>query len=282
MYSSATSKRLLYTLFATQSLLSAANIAIFTLMAIVATRLGGTESVAGLPSSTMTFTQALVALPVALLMGRFGRRLGLTLGYSAAAVGGLVGLTAIAQESFPLLLLSAVLLGMSRASGDQSRFAAGELFPAAERARMIGRVIFAGTIGAIVGPVLVAPSGHLMESLGWNADMGPWAIAFGLCTVAALVTLFLLRPDPLAVARAITDEETRARADQPAPPARSLRTLLMLPSVQLAMLSMLIGQTVMVVLMVMTPLHMDHHQHGRDAISLVISAHTLGMFGLSA
>ena len=45
---------------------------------------------------------------------------------------------------------------------------------------------------------------------------------------------------------------------------------------------MLIGQTVMVILMVMTPLHMDHHQHSRDAISLVISAHTLGMFGLSA
>ena len=37
----------------------------------------------------------------------------------------------------------------------------------------------------------------------------------------------------------------------------------------------------MVVLMVMTPLHMDHQNHGRDAISLVISAHTLGMFGFS-
>jgi MFS family permease len=38
----------------------------------------------------------------------------------------------------------------------------------------------------------------------------------------------------------------------------------------------------MVVLMVMTPLHMDHLSHGRDAISMVIAAHTLGMFGLSA
>jgi MFS family permease len=34
--------------------------------------------------------------------------------------------------------------------------------------------------------------------------------------------------------------------------------------------------------MVMTPLHMDHHHHSRDAISMVIAAHTLGMFGLSA
>jgi MFS family permease len=34
--------------------------------------------------------------------------------------------------------------------------------------------------------------------------------------------------------------------------------------------------------MVMTPLHMDHHHHGRDSISMVIAAHTFGMFGLSA
>jgi MFS family permease len=64
-------------------------------------------------------------------------------------------------------------------------------------------------------------------------------------------------------------------------PARPLSALLMLPKVQLAILAVLISQTVMVVLMTMTPLYMDHHQHGRDAISFVIAMHTLGMFGLS-
>jgi MFS family permease len=58
--------------------------------------------------------------------------------------------------------------------------------------------------------------------------------------------------------------------------------LLTLPKVQLAIAASLISQTVMVVLMVMTPLYMDHHNHSRDSISLVIAAHTLGMFGLSA
>jgi MFS family permease len=32
----------------------------------------------------------------------------------------------------------------------------------------------------------------------------------------------------------------------------------------------------------MAPLYMDHNHHGRDAISLVIAMHTLGMYGLSA
>ena len=61
MYSRATSNRLLYTLFVSQSLLSASQIAVYTLMTIVAARLAGTESVAGLPSSTLTFAQALTA-----------------------------------------------------------------------------------------------------------------------------------------------------------------------------------------------------------------------------
>jgi MFS family permease len=65
-------------------------------------------------------------------------------------------------------------------------------------------------------------------------------------------------------------------------PVRPLSTLLMLPKVQLAILAVIITQTVMVVLMVMTPLHMEHHNHARGAIAFVISMHTLGMFGLSA
>jgi predicted MFS family arabinose efflux permease len=147
---------------------------------------------------------------------------------------------------------------------------------------MIGRIIFAGTIGAIVGPALVAPSGTWVESMGLPADTGPWAASVLLLGAAALVTFFLLRPDPLTVARSIVDDEEQSQPDTPRQPARPLRQLLMLPLVQLGIAAMLIGQTVMVVLMVLTPLHMDHLHHPRSAISMVIAAHTLGMFGLSA
>ena len=282
MYNRATSNRLLYTLFLTQSMFSAAQIAIVTLTTIVAVRLSGMESVAGLPSSTVTFTQALAALPIALLMGRFGRRMGLTLGYSMGALGGLVGVLAIMQGQFWMLLLSAALIGVARASGEQSRFAAGELFPTSQRARMIGRIVFAGTIGAIAGPALVAPSGQIMTRFGLDADAGPWAFAMILLTIAAIITLLLLRPDPMQIGRSITQQEEDAAPDTPRRPARPLRQLLSLPTVQLAIFAMLISQTVMVLLMVITPLHMDHHSFGRDSISMVISAHTLGMFGLSA
>ena len=281
MYNRATGNRLLYTLFVAQSLFSAGQIAVFTLLAIVAVRLAGTESIAGLPSSVTTFAQALAAFPIALIMGRFGRRFGLSIGYAAGMLGGIVGVIAILQGVFPLLLLSAALLGMGRASGEQSRFAAGEMFPEAERARKIGRLVFAGTIGAVVGPVLVTPSSLWIGSLGLDPDVGPWAVMFLLCAMAALLTLLLLRPDPMTLARSLAAADAGKREAEPVRPARPVSTLLMVPKVQLAIFAGLVSQTVMVVLMVMTPLHMDHHNHGRDAISLVISMHTLGMFGLS-
>lgn len=276
----ATSNRLLYVLFIAQSMFSASQIAVITLTAIVAVRLAGTESVAGMPSTTTTFSQALAALPIALLMGRFGRRFGLTVGYGIGALGGLVGLLAVASVSFPLLLVSSMMLGIARGSAEQGRFAAGELFPESERARMIGRLVFAGTIGAIGGPLLVTPSGNVLASFGQHPDMGPWALAFGLNTFAALLIFFLLRPDPMTIGRSIAAAQTDTNTVKET--ARPLRVLLALPKVQLAIIAAIIFQSVMVILMVMTPLYMDHHNHGRDDISLVIAMHTLGMFGLSA
>ncbi len=276
----ATSNRLLTILFIAQSMFSASQIAIVTLTTIVAVRLAGTEAAAGIPSSTLTFSQALMALPIALFMGRFGRRIGLTLGYILGALGGVTGLLAIATGSFPMLLVSSVLLGISRGSADQGRFAAGEMFPEAERARMIGRLVFAGTIGAIVGPALVAPSGNLLGSIGQSPDMGPWAAAFILNTLSALLIFFLLRPDPMTIAQSIAaDHPNQAEVKQV---ARPVAELMKIPKVQLAIIAALVSQTVMVVLMVMTPLYMDHHQHGLDHISFVIAMHTLGMYGLSA
>jgi MFS family permease len=54
------------------------------------------------------------------------------------------------------------------------------------------------------------------------------------------------------------------------------------PAVLLAVAAMTIGQLVMALIMVITPLHMDHNNHSTESVSLVIMAHTLGMFGLSS
>lgn len=146
---------------------------------------------------------------------------------------------------------------------------------------MIGRIVFAGTIGAVVGPLLVAPGTWVAQALGLDPNVGPWIIGLVFYSMATLVIFLLLRPEPMTIARQISDEEKR-KNDSPDEIVRPIAQLLRIPAVQLAIFATLISQTVMVSLMVITPLHMSHHNHGEGAISFVISAHTLGMFGLSS
>ena len=281
MYDRRTSVRLTNTIFVTESFGSAARIAIFTLLSILAVQLSGRESAAGLPTTVGTVFQALMALPFGMLMGNYGRRVGLTLSYGMAWIGAILGLIAVIQGWFPLLLASAALIGMGRAGSDQGRFAAGDMFQKHERGRMTGRVVFAGTMGAILGPLLVNLGTIFAKTLNLDVDTGPYLIAVVLYGIASTIIFFLLRPDPMFIAREIATDEENANGNNEPANARSVMELLRLPRVQLAVLSMLISQMVMVTLMVITPLHMNNHHHDHGAVSLVIAAHTLGMFGLS-
>jgi MFS family permease len=102
------------------------------------------------------------------------------------------------------------------------------------------------------------------------------ALLFGL---AGLLITMLLRPDPRDLARAIAVAHPDTR--QIGGPARSLREIMRLPEAKLALAAMVFGQVVMELVMSVTSLHKHNHQHGLDDDGTVITAHTLGMFGLS-
>ena len=304
MYDLRVSRRLLYTIFITQSLSSAAQISIITMHSIAAGILGGGDSAAGMPTTVLTFTQSFAAYFFGIYMGRYGRRMGLTTAYGFGALSAVIGTFSVLHGIFPLLLLSSAGMGAARAGTQMSRFVVGELFPAHQRARMIGRIVFAGTIGAIFGPALVGPSGQLAKRLGidlangpalfhsellqsfmpavdFNQGLttGPWVIAALMYGLSFAITFLFLRPEPALIAEQHADDAHKAaHADA----EHTLAQLLRLPNVQLAILSMLISQTVMSTLMTITPWHMHQANHANEAVSLVIGAHTFGMFGLSA
>jgi MFS family permease len=304
MYDSRVSNRLLTILFITQSLFSASQISIITLQSIAAGVLAGTTTAAGMPSTVTTFTQSIMAYFFGIYMGRYGRRMGLTTAYSFGMVSAIIGVISIYYGIYPLLLVSSAGMGMARAGADMSRFVAGELYPEQLRARMIGRIVFAGTIGAILGPALVGPSGQLATLLDLNpnssillansqfmqsvmpiADFsrglttGPWLIATFMYGLSVLITFLFLRPDPSIIAKQHNGKKDKVGDSTT---SRPLKELLRLPNVQLAIIAMLISQTVMVTLMTITPWHMHQAGHLNTDVSLVIAAHTLGMFGLSA
>ena len=304
MYPLRVSHRLLITIFVTQSLFSASQISIITLHAIAAGILGGGDSAAGLPTTVTTFSTALAAYFFGIYMGRFGRRIGLTTSYALGALGAFLGIVAVLHGNFPLLLISAAGVGMGRAGSQMSRFVVGELFPVDKRAQMIGRVVFAGTIGAIFGPALIEPGTRMavflrldlppgpmlassdllsafMPVANFNQGLttGPWVIACSLYCLATLISIVCLRPEPALIAKQYSEPIAVEHGKKN---GAGLAELLRLPNVQLAILSMLISQTVMTTLMTITPWHMHQSDHGNAVVSLVISAHVFGMFGLSA
>ncbi len=304
MYPLRTSHRLTLTIFITQSLMSASQIAILTLHSIAAGILGGGDSAAGMPTTVVTFSHSIMAYAFGIYMGRFGRRMGLSTAYTFGAIGGVLGTIAVLNGNFLLLLFSSACMGSARAGAQMSRFVVGEMFPADKRAQMIGRIVFAGTIGAIFGPALIEPGTRLAGALALdlasgpaiaNADFarafmpvadfrqglttGPWVMAFFIYGLSALISIIFLRPEPALVAQQYAFQ---SKQQEQADTQHKLKDLLRLPNVQLAILSMLICQTVMSTLMTITPWHMHRADHGNTTVSLVISVHVLGMFGLSA
>lgn len=277
MFENPAVRRITITLFASRSLFSAAQIACATVLSIVAVDLSGSDKAAGIPQTISTFSWALVAFPMGILMDSYGRRSSLTVGYIAGVLGCLLGGLAIIQHSYVMLLVGVVLLGITRSGSEQSRFIAAEIHPEDRRAKIIGMVIFASTIGAIGGPALVAPSGYFVnDHYNLPKEAGPWLFSAGLMAITTLATFILLRPDPRDFAAAA--KTIHISSDS----ARPLRVIFSTPQVQVAIAAMLIGQFVMVLLMGITPLHMKNHSHSLGEISVVFMAHTLGMFGLSS
>ncbi len=280
--STAARRRIAITLFIAQSLFSAATISAFTLTPIVAALLSGNDGLAGIPATVLMLGRAAAAYPLGWLMDRTGRRNGLALGFLLTTLGLGICTLSIVWGSFWALCVGSVFIGMGRAASEQARFVAAEIYVPGQRARIIGIIVFAGTVGAIGGPLLVGPSGTWATSVGLSLDAGPYAAGGLLTLIATLLIVGLLHPDPKVLGAAVDADEQRAESVANLPKvAKSALPIFQRRPVQIALLAMIIGQLVMSLLMVITPLHMRYHDHSNDAVAWVIAAHNLGMYGLS-
>lgn len=272
-------RRLIATLFASQSLFSAGQIVTFAVLPIVAVQVAGNNAAAGIPATVTLLGRAAAAYPVGWLMDRLGRRFGLSTGFLLAASGLVLSAFALGWGTFWGFLLGTLLSGMGRGVGEQARFAAADVEMPDRRAKAIGLIVFAGTVGAVAGPLLLSPSEQLAIRYGFDPATGPFIIGALLIYLAFILNLVFLRPDPMHIGRAIEAELPGYTATTG--PGRPVREIFSDWSVRLSLLAMVIGQLVMTTIMVITPLYMDRSGYGTDAISWVFMAHTLGMFGLA-
>ena len=248
--------------------------------ALLAEDISGSEKVAGLAQTMQVLGAAVAAFLLAHVMGRRGRRVGLSLGYLLGAVGAATCGVAGLVRSFPLLLAGATLLGATTAANNQSRYAATDLARPDKRARSLSVVVWATTVGAVAGPNLTGVAGRFGRAVGVPALTGPFLFGVVGMLAAAVVIFVSLRPDPLLVAReaALGRDQVGRRGTSW---SRVLEVVRGRPGVAAGVVALALAHAVMVSVMVMTPLHMHHGGATLEIIGVVISVHVLGMFALS-
>ncbi|MFL1381896.1 MULTISPECIES: MFS transporter [unclassified Nocardiopsis] len=250
--------------------------------ALIALELTGSGAWSGMATTMITLGAAVFALPLASLAARRGRRPGLALGWGLGAVGGLVVIAATVWGLFPLFLLGMVLIGAGTATNLQARHAAADLASDRSRGRDLSIVVWATTVGSVLGPNLIAPGGRVAALFGLPELLGPVLFTTAGFVLGALLTFALLRPDPLlTAARAAASADPAAAAPAKMPLGTTLKVIAASPGALLAVVGIVAGHTVMVAVMTMTPVHMSHHGAALTVIGLTISLHIAGMYALS-
>ena len=235
------------------------------------------ETLAGLAQTSSVLGAAALALPLARLTARGGRRLALSAGFVAGVIGSLFAIYGGSQKNIFFMLLGTFLVGAASAAGYQARFAAVDLATNETRSKQLSFVVWGSTVGAVTGPNLMEPAGNLAESIGLPRLTGPYVVSAVTLSLAILVIQMFLRPDPFLTAVKQSGLVTKPKGATKA----ALHHIRSNDRALFAILSIAIGHVAMVSIMVMTPVHMAHVDVTLTIIGLVISVHVLGMYAFS-
>lgn len=241
--------------------------------ALLITEVSGSETLSGMAATMATIGAALAAVPLAALATSRGRAPALATGAVVAAVGAVVGLVAAILSWTVLLLAGIVLLGVGTAVNLQARFAATDLSEPHRRGRDLSVVVWATTVGAVLGPNLIGPGAEVGEALGLPPLAGPYLFTIAAQLLAAVAYVVGLRPDPLRLA-------TRIGLERPASPEAAPRTA-DVGGIATGMVATSLSHATMVSVMAMTPVHLVSHGASLELVGLTISLHVLGMYALS-
>ncbi|WP_157421495.1 MFS transporter [Agromyces sp. Leaf222] len=268
------------------------------LAAILVADLTGVVAMGGLAQSASVLGAAIVAIPLARLAVRSGRHVALAVGYGLAAVGAVLVVAAATSGWALLVFVGLAAFGAAAASGLQARFAATEVAAPGFEARSMSLVLWATTIGSVAGPLLSETGDRVGAAFGLPHLVGPFvfsAVAFATSTLLVATLLRMpragvLETDALPDAAGRPTDADAAEVDEavadapvgkPVGSFAALREASHSPRSLFAILAIVCSHTVMVGVMVMTPIHMTQHGMSLNLVGLVLSIHILGMYGAS-
>ena len=251
----------LWLLAIAQGLFLANNVTFIAINGLVGLSLAPYPWMATLPVMGYVVGGALSTGLVAASQRRWGRKRSFQLGLIVALLSAGMGIVAVQQQSFWLLVAITVMAGYYSANGHLYRFAAAELTDSAYREKAVSLVMAGGLIGAVIGPNLA----NLTKT--WLTV--PFAGAYLALTVLALVSLAVISQidfPPML--------EKVVQSDQGRPLAEILRQ----PVFMVAALAASVSYGVMNLLMAATPLAMQVCGMPFSDTAWVLEWHVIGMF----
>lgn len=270
-------KRTLRTVLASQIAGGVGIVSGYTVTALLAFELTGSATWAGLSAAANSIGSAAAAFPLAKYASRVGRRPAMRTGYIIASAGAFVAMISAIAGWFFLLPLGVLGIGAGTATNLSARYAASDLVPPEKRARTIGLIVWATTIGSGTGSLVsLSVLDPMGQRIGLPNFAGSFMAAALLFLIAGAIIEFRLRPDPLILAGGV------GLPGQPRLPfATSMRLILAVPPARLAVIALMVSQATMVSTMTMTPLHMSEAGQSGTAISVMLFSHVLGMYLLA-
>ncbi|BBK31820.1 putative MFS family arabinose efflux permease [Stella humosa] len=234
---------------------------IMVVTGLVGLSLADDKSLATVPLGLQFTAMMLSTVPSAVIMKRFGRRVGFTCGSVTGIAGALLATWAILEASFWGFAGASFVIGFANGVSQLYRFAAADAAPEQFRSRAISLVMAGGIISASFGP----------EFAKWSRDLlapvlfaGCFLVVAALHASAVVVQQFLRIPPP-----------SRAeRRDQ----GRPLWEIARQPTFIVAVLGGMIGYAVMSLVMTSTPLAMAACNLPFEDSAFVIQWHALGMY----
>jgi MFS family permease len=243
--------------------------------------------VSGLAGSAAVLGAALLAVPATRIVRRHGRGPSLSAAYLIAAGGGALIVVAAMTRAIPLLFAGLFLFGGGTTASLQARYAAVDLAPPALYGRHLSLIVWATTVGGVVGPNLAAVAGTSLSGFRIPTLAAPFVFSTALFAIVAVLLFVLLRPDPSRLARRTSTE--RLTSDSAPIPGAGMRAALVAvrahSGARLGVAAVAAGHVVMVAVMAMTPVHILGAGHGAAGtlriVGIVLSLHVAGMYAFA-
>jgi MFS family permease len=230
---------------------------------------GGDGRLSGASAALLLLSASLITFPAGAIKDRFGQKALLQAAGAIGVLAGIAGAVALTASSIPFLCVYLALTGATHGTILMARYAVAELAPGESRGKHMSHVIMGSTVGAIGGPLLISYGTWIEATTGLAPGTASALFTIGFYGLAFAFFGLLLGAGTRGA------KASREGSDY------TYRDFFGNARIRFAMASMVASQLAMVTAMAVTPAHMHAHHHAMGSISMVLSLHFIGMYGLS-